>query len=199
MTDVEIPVEEHVEEHEEEISETPVVTEIPVPVSNQNKEYTKKEKEQIKKDLLEGKEHSVYELKKHSNGSFRLEKKRTLTNIEKQTKDQTEKVVKQVPKQAYMTDTQLLWQNYSELKTRMDTENQVLRQKLKKYKKRFNELFEDDIEEIPLTTPEHNVEPVQSSGAAAAKGCEHIQETIPQTLQPLPARRGKIYRSKFRS
>jgi hypothetical protein len=185
MTDVDIPIEVEVEEQVEDISETPVVTEIPTPATNHIKEYTKKEKELIKKDLLDGKEHHVYQLKKLKNGTVRLEKKKVLTNIEKQTKDQTEKVVKQVPKQAYMTDTQLLWQNYSELKTRVDTENQILRQKLKKYKRRFEELFEDDIEEIPLTIPEQNVEP--------------IQETTQQALPPLPARRGKIYRSKFRN
>jgi hypothetical protein len=177
MTEVDIPVEEEVE--------VPVEQEVDVPIEIENttqpKEYTKKEKEQIKKDLLEGKQHDVYELKKLKNGSVRLEKKKQLTTTEKRVKEQTETVNQKMPKQAYMTDTQLLWQNYSDLKSRMDTENTILRQKLKKYKKQFNELFEDDIQEVP----------------------EQVQEPIPepepiQQLAPLVRRNHTIYRSKFR-
>jgi hypothetical protein len=152
MSDIEIipevePIQEEVQE--EELVETPSTTEVEIPMTTQPKEYTKKEKEQIKKDLLEGKEHEVYELKKLKNGTTRLEKKKQQTATEKRVKEQTEKVSKKMPAQAYMTDTQLLWQNYSDLKSRVETENQVLRQKLKKYKRRFEELFEDEVEEVP--------------------------------------------------
>jgi hypothetical protein len=129
---------EDIQTVEEEV-ETEVAVPVEIEITTQPKEYTKKEKEQIKKDLLEGKSHDVYELKKLKNGTVRLEKKKQLTTTEKRVKEQTEMVNQKMPKQAYMTDTQLLWQNYSELKSRMESENTILRQKLKKYKKQFNE------------------------------------------------------------
>jgi hypothetical protein len=60
MTELEIPPEIEIEEEVVE-EEAENVTEINVPVIHHHKEYTKKEKEQIKKDLLEGKQHEVYE------------------------------------------------------------------------------------------------------------------------------------------
>jgi hypothetical protein len=178
MSDTEPVPEEHIEPVQEEHVET--VQEVVETITP--KEYTKKEKEQIKKDLLEGKTHDVYELKQLKNGTQRLEKKKVQTITEKRVKEQTETVSKKMPAQAYMTDTQLLWQNYSDLKTRVESENVLLRQKLKKYKRRFEELFEDDVEEVPY---EPTQEPVQE------------QESTPAPLIR-PIRRGVIPKSKFR-
>jgi basic membrane lipoprotein Med (substrate-binding protein (PBP1-ABC) superfamily) len=152
------------------------------------REFTRKEKDQIKKDLLAGGEHDFYELKKASNGTFRLQKKKVLTTTEKNVKEQTDRVIKNITKQTFMTNEQLLFQNYSELKSRMETENVLLRQKLKKYKKRLNDALEDDIEEV-------NVEPISESTP------EPIQESTPELIQestPDLSFKLPLYRSKFR-
>ena len=120
-------------------------------------EMSPEEKKQIIAELKSNVESDYYELKRHNNGSCRLINKKKTTTA-KETPPRPPSVVGGVN----LTNEQWIIQSIMDNKI----ENAVLRTKLKKYKKRLNDLYitaEDEDVSIPVQQPiqQQYQEPVQ--------------------------------------
>ena len=187
-------------------NDTPNATTINIRSIPQKKiaELTEQEKKALYDASLRNEYSDYYDVKQFTNGHYRIIKKKPQSIAQKAITDKGELEVATPtgPQKVYMSNDQLIWMHLMDLESKYNK----LYTKHKKLKKRYNDLYIEDIEEPQVSaSPIVSSEPAPEREALSAKHepvHEEPQEPSPeqllyQTYQPNNWRARLLNRNRF--